>query len=227
METQPSPLEGLWVHTQGIQITARNHELWYFTPDFLYSSEIVPDEWTCSRHTRDDSRVIIECGPVRWTMTDTTLWIQNFLERPADEDFIEFAVEVPRLCEAFLQSQPFLAVKRMWFAHLVSVRHPHPDEWIASRFAHIETSPLLPEVSSEPRVILSNDTERVVLNIKGERQYREGGHVQTVTFDCYAHEPKELTVEEMIGANKRRGHWWALTRHAINLAVGVSEEYDA
>ena len=224
METQLPPPGGLWVHTQGVQITAQNHEVWYFTPDFLQESGSMLDGWICTRHTRDGDRVVIESGPVRWTMTETSLWIQNYLEQPWDEEFVEYAKEIPRLCGAFLRSQPLLAVKRMWFGYVVSAQHPQPAEWIASRFAPVSTSPLLPHITSEPRITLADDTSQITLNIRESRQHRGGERpVSTVLFDSRAQETRELSVEEMIESNGRWSHWSALTAHAINLAIGGEE----
>lgn len=106
---------GLWVHQESAIILAASHDVWSFTPEFLYSTEIVPDDWICQRSERRQDAMVIQYGPIHWYMTEQDLWIDSY-PNCSIEDWLSTEDQklAPAMARRYMQSVPYLPFRSLW-----------------------------------------------------------------------------------------------------------------
>ena len=190
----------LWIHQESAVISAESHDIWRFTPDFLVSSETVPDNWICTRSTQSSEEVTIQIGPSRWFMTPTTLWITTHPNRPLKDDNSDIESPlVPILTNNFLVSPAILAVSEavVILADFGHRSRPRPME---AEYLFAKNWPAeLGSLEIQPRLVVSNGDLTISVTIRDDNPRRRGADPkESVTFDCYISRPLDQTPDEML-----------------------------
>ena len=108
-------MSDLWVHQESAIIIADSHDVWSFTPEFLSTSEIVPDDWICQRAARTQDAMEIQYGPIHWHMTESNLWIDSYPNRSIEDWLgIEDETLVPAMVESYMGRVPYLPFGGLW-----------------------------------------------------------------------------------------------------------------
>ena len=116
---------GLWVRQESAIIIADSHDVWSFTPEFLYANEIVPDDWICHRATRTQDSIGIQYGPIHWYMTSQNLWIDNYPDRSIEEWLgIQDERLAPAMAKSYLTRVPYLPFGSLWSYWRISANRP-------------------------------------------------------------------------------------------------------
>lgn len=190
----------LWIHQEGVLISADSHDIWRFTPDFLVSSEIVPEDWVCGRSVQSTEEVTIQFGPSRWRMSARNLWISIHPDRSLRDDLADGSDPlVPILANNFLVASPFLPSKRLWHFWRISAVTTDRNEWKRSTFLAKRWPGELGVMEVQPRLVVSFGNAEFHLTIRDDLPPGRGrGPLETVTFDCYAGLASDQTPDNMI-----------------------------
>ena len=192
---------GLWVHQETLAIHAESHDIWAFTPEFLSIAAVVPDEWNCTRATRNQSGVEIHYGPITWFMNEGTLWITSFSDCPwGEEPKLEDAPRVPLLARNFLRMVPHLPSRRLAGFWRVSIIRPDSARWMLDNFLPQGCGNVFDLPALYTRLSFVKDNVVVQMDIRAETATRGfESFDDSIVFDCHVTMGRnELPVDELI-----------------------------
>ena len=209
----------LWVHQEEAIISARTHDIWAFTPEFLVTEEIIPGHWICQRATRTQNNVNIEFGPTHWRMTENNLWVTQFRDCPLDDQFSENS-NIPELAFRYLGTVPYLPSPDLWLRWRISTIHPDCDGWMRDNFSNPDWADKLDSLVLEPTVVFTNEEALFRIGIKAERVQRDDQPpLASAVFDCYVLPTQASTAGEILDKSQNWGKLLKLTEHAIRLLL--------
>ena len=190
----------LWIHQESAVISAESHDIWRFTPDFLVSSEIVPEEWICNRSTQSSEEVTISFGPSHWAMTPNNLWIRTYPNRSLMEHGTDVVGPVvPILANNFLVALPYLPSRRLWLFWQISAVIPDRNQWQLDTFFSKAWPTELGTVAVQPRLTVNLSDLAISVTIRNESLPRpREAQGDSLTFQCYASRPIDQTPDDMV-----------------------------
>ena len=177
----------LWVHQETLGIHAESHDIWAFTPEFLFSAAIVPDEWKCTRATRSQNVVEIQYGPITWVMNEGTLWITSFSDCPwGEEPQLDDGPLVPYLARSFLRMVPHLPSRRLAGFWRVSTAKTDSTRWMLDNFLPAGCGNVFDLPALYTRLSFVNDRVGVQMDIRAEAATRGSERFDdSIVFDCH------------------------------------------
>ena len=189
----------LWIHQESAVISAQSHDIWSFSPEFLLSTEIVPNHWECSRASRTQSTVDIRYGPTNWRMTESHLWIDTWPDCPSGTSLhLEGDPITPLMARRFLESVPHLPSRRLWFFWQISALVPDPLRWLFDNFSPREWPPGFTAADLEIEFTLRKDNWAVQMTVKNDQMERNTESHNSLVFDCFVSVPTDQAVRNMI-----------------------------
>ena len=216
---------------ESVVINANPHALWNFTPEFLFDYEIVLPSWECTNveFNPDGDEVVIEYGPVNWRMTETQLWISNYVDSPAANRYLRPYNDyvVPNTAKRFLEQVPFLPFRNVWFHWRVSAL-------VTDQLVRMLENPLPSKWPNEFEVRSNRTNRTVVFDSEGHNFQIMLGRDQVVgddetlenpiTLECYAipslEQGRSSAIAEMDSWVFR---WHTLRRAVLGFAGGESD----
>ena len=216
---------GLWVHQESAVIFAESHDIWGFTPEFLFSTEVVPDEWICGRATRNQNTVYIQYGPVHWQMTEASLWITCYPDCPWEEELQwEDAPMIPHVASNYLERVPHMPARRLWGFWQVSSVNPNPQQWMVDNFLpdgfHNEFGPTV----LSPQLTFFSDGAVVRISIRVDSAARKGETFEnSIMFDCYVNPGVDQTAEEMALETAHWAKWRQTVERSVQCLLAGGE----
>lgn len=218
---EPTSANALWVHQERAVITAQNHDIWAFAPEFLVSSGIIPDSWECRRVLRTPPAVDIEIGPTRWNMTETALWIEQTQNHPLAERLIGPRL-IPELTRKFLEATPYLPSYRLHFSWDISVRHADPGTWLAKSVFNEAWASELDIVTLIPTVDIIR--EGVILQVRVSSITVGHGNnpsAPSLMFSCMATRGIDQSVRQMVAETNNWEEWLGIAARTITLMLNA------
>ena len=212
----------LWIHQESAVISANSHDIWRFTPEFLMTSEVVPDSWVCRHATQSPDVAMIQIDRVHWRMTREQLWITEYPNSPL-HNVIEEANEplIPTVASNFLQAVPYLPSQTLWLFWQISATNPDNQQWIVENFLSKGWPAEFGTVSLQPQLTVSlNDLAiQITLRNSGVRR-REEYLAEATIFDCYAWITRNQSPSEMTSDLGHRTERLRLAELAITQLLG-------
>lgn len=201
---QFDPLD-LWIHRESVVLLANDHDVWNFTPEFLLSREIVPQDWSCRRASHTPEEAEIDFEDVNWRMTEEQLWIST---RPETSVFAaSINSDVPTLARGYLERVPYLPFQSVWFYWSISAPKTArlrrmtedflPGDWPSDfEITTKQTRPLLRFV---------NEKHNFQVTI-GSQSLNRGSQTlsDAVVFSCHAFPSENMSLREAI---VEMGNW--------------------
>ncbi len=214
----------LWVHEERALITAQNHNIWGFDPEFLLSSGIVPEDWTCTRMVRTQtSSVDINVGPTRWHMTNANLWISEPQDSPLAERLTAKAV-IPEVTQNYLDATPYMASRRLWFAWQISAVHDDPALWIGNNFLNESWLAEFESVTLNPSVDVVKDGISLRVRVADQLMNRDQGPSRrSLVFDCMASRGWNQSVGQMTEETGNWKEWLRIVEEVIGYMLRTGE----
>lgn len=192
--------QGLWVHQESVIIGADSHDIWSLTPEFLLSNGIVPEDWSCTQANRTADSVSITLGPVRWQMTERTLWITLFADCPIDDEArIEGGHIIPDLARRYMETVPYTPTRQLWLNWEVSVIKRNHNAWMRDNFEYKEWPTDLGTAMLEPKLTFVIDDVLYQVEIKNEESQRQDKtYEDSIQFECFVCNQQERSVSSII-----------------------------
>jgi hypothetical protein len=202
----------LSVRQQGVIISAQYHNVSEFTPEFLFTSKIVPSSWVCRLADQTPESSIIDDGYVQWEMTTEELRIIEhpniLLQADINDNAVVGAVSFAR---NFLVSAPYLPSRKLWSFWRVICIDPDSEKWALETFMARGWPSRLGDLTIHPRLNTSIGDFRVQVSItSGSGQEQQGGPpIPSTVFDCFVwkemnQSPPEMTEDLDRWAEKAR-----------------------
>lgn len=208
---------GLWVHQESTIIGAESHDIWSFTPEFLLSNDIVPKDWVCTLATRSENGVTIQYGPIRWSMTENSLWITSYPDCPLeDESRFKDGHIIPVIAKRYLERVPFLPAQRMWLFWRLSVLNPMAREWMLDTFLSRGWPDGFQHSTVQPNLAFVVDDTLFQMSIKNEQsRLNDNTFEESIIFECFASN-SDREIENMIIATDHLSARLNTLKEAIN-----------
>ena len=190
---------GLWIHQESAAIFANSHDIGSFTPEFLLSSGIVPDDWVCTRATKNSDTITIEYGPVTWLMTESVLWITEYPDCSIEDDSrLRSGHYTAALARRYLEQVPYLPAQHSWSFWRLNVINPNSEEWMLSNFLRKGWPSEFGTPRLEPNLSFIADETMFQMTIKNEEAQRAGETFNdSVTFECFVSNIVDQSVGEL------------------------------
>ncbi len=187
-------------------ISAEFHDLQSFTPTFLVTNSIVPDDWSCTHYRRLPRRVEVNFGHgfVTWRMTEGELRIEMF---PEVSWGMVMAREIPQLvpyfARQFLASVPQIAAPDISFHWEIAVSQPEPGQWIRDRFGP-RVLPHGYEISDVSASFVSNkDDIQVRVDVELGEDDEDESKPSPIILDCFGTPNSDLGRSELESETER------------------------
>ena len=201
----------LWIHQESTVISANSHDIWRFTPEFLITSDIVPESWVCAQATQSPDMVMIEIGPVQWRMTREQLWITGYPDCPLSHVIEDTdPLLTSSVASNFLEATPYLPSQILWMFWQISAVIPDRDLWLLENFLSKGWPTAFGSVDLQPQLTVSLDDFAIQITVRNSFVQRRGQPQPLATiFDCYAwrtanQSPREMVSELEQGKGKLR-----------------------
>ena len=227
VEVAHSLTPDLWLHQESAILTADTHDIWSFTPEFLFVEEIVPESWLCSRASRAPDEAVIDYGPVNWRMTEDYLYINTFPDDPVARWLsLPDSMLIPNVARSYLQRVPFLPFQRVWFNWSVSVAKTDrlnqmmenilPSGW-PNEFEIVENQ-------TQPLLQFKRENHHFRISIQNQTMERGGRTVNDlIVFNCLAFTTLDQTIDHAIAELDNWSVRWLTFQQAIQHLMGERE----
>ena len=209
-----SPPPDLWVHEESVILLASTHDVWNFTPEFLFG--MVPDNWTCRHASRTPEEAVVEYDNVNWRMTEEQLWISAYPESSMSDVSVDSIV--PRMARKYLEMVPYLPFERVWFYWRISVVK-------TARLGRILEDFLPGDWPSEFKVVLKrtqpmlqfeSEHHRFQMTLRGQAVEHNGETLpDAVNFDCFAFPTANQSLDVAIAEISNWAIRWQTLRRAV------------
>lgn len=194
----------LWLHSEGVAISATYHDLSSISPDLLVEKDIVPDSWQCIRFQRTQSQVEINYRQATWRMRERFLWI----DVPHDKPWVQESEPdrlIAILATQFLTVHPNLASPDVWFNWELSANVPEPERWLKDHFLILELPSDFQQGKVRPTVSMVRDNLSISVDIDVESKSRGNQpEAESVSFNCQITPRYRLDHKELL---EESSHW--------------------
>ena len=207
----------LWMHQESAVISADSHDIWRLTPEFLVTSNVVPDSWVCRHATQSSDAATIQIGPVNWRMTREQLWITEYPDSPfADAIEGDNLPLIPTVASNFLEVASYLPSQTLWLFWQISAINPDRHRWMLENF--LAKGWPAGFGTPVPQPLLTVYLEDLIIQITVRNNLvrrRNEDRVEATTFDCFAWRGVNLSPREMVSDLEQRTERLLLVERAI------------